>query len=157
MYGLCPPPDCAPQDEVLLIIWARPSLVTVFSGTLEMDSHASMRSHLCPNTYVSKSCFDLEMQEMVSEQRNTRGYSTPWPDHRTQECSFCTEQQATWGLRASPGSWGQAPWHGLCTRLCTQRFCLFRREDSSAPRGILFHFTYRHHTGKSGAPFKDAV
>lgn len=47
--------DCVShQGEVFLIICACSTLITVFNGTLEMDSHASVCSCLCPNTHISR-------------------------------------------------------------------------------------------------------
>lgn len=83
-----------------------------------------------------KSCFHLKMQEMVWEQRNTRDYSTSPPGPPHTGVQFLHRTKGHLGLLASPCSCCQAPWHGLCI----QRLCLFRREDSSAPRGILFCF-----------------
>lgn len=83
-YRFVPPRDCAPQGEVFLIICACRSLVTVFSEALEMDSYASICSHLCL----------LQSGNARNGLRiNTRAYSTSWPGklhtvgqllHRTQ-------------------------------------------------------------------------
>lgn len=92
----------------------------------------------------------------LSQNRETLGIIQLHSQDRYSRAVSTQDKKPQLGVLASPCSCCQAPWHGLCTRLCTQGLAV-QETGFLCPKQHLVPIHQRHQIDKSRALFKATI